>query len=318
MRRFSKIFVLGAGAIGSLSGAFLSKKNDVTLIGEKEHIQAIKSKGLRISGHIQRTFQIKAETKIKALSPNSLILLTTKAHQSEKAIEGIKKLIKKDTVILILQNGLGQEELIKKSLKKKCQILRGITYVAAEFFQPGEIRAWPNKKTVLPFNANGQRIAEILEEVGLETELAREMKKEIWRKLIVNCLIGPLTALFQIRNNEIGENNLRRVRKLLVKECLEVASQEGLNFEKDFEKKLEEKISSYKNYSSMAQDIIKGRGTEIDFLNGKIIELAKKHHLETPANEVIYHLIKFLPRMTTSTSRSCSKAFRDSKPSPVV
>lgn len=292
--RFNKIFILGAGAIGSVYGGLLSKKNDVTLIGEKEHIQAIKSKGLRISGDIRRTFRIKAERKIKALPSGSLILLTTKAHQSQKAIEGIKKLIKKDTVILILQNGLGQEELIKKSLGKECQILRGITYVAGEFFKPGKIRCWLNKKTILPLTKKGREIAEVLREAGLPVELTKEMKREIWKKLVINCLFGPLTAFFKVRNNEIAKETLKKVRKTIVKECLLVASAEGINFEKNLGKEIEEKISLYKNYSSMCQDILKGRKTEIDFLNGKIIELAKKHRLEIPANEIIYHLIKFL------------------------
>ena len=290
MKRFQKIFILGAGAIGSLFGAFLSRKNDVVLIGEKEHLKTIKARGLKINEQI---FWPKVQREIKKIPKNSLIFLTTKAHQSLKAIKSIKPIIRKDTVILVLQNGLGQEELIKKELEEKCQILRGITYLAAEFFKPGEIRTWLNKKTILPLSPEGEKIAKVLRPAGFQTEVTKEMEKEIWKKLVVNCLIGPLTALFKVRNNEIAKESLKKVRKRIVKECLQIAAAEGINFEKNFGKEIEEKISLYKNYSSMAQDILKGRKTEIDFLNGKIIELAKKHRLETPANEVIYHLIKF-------------------------
>jgi len=124
--------------------------------------------------------------------------------------------------------------------------------------------------------------------------LSKDIKKEIWKKLVVNCLLNPLTALFRVKNNEIGDRVLKPVRKKIIKECLEVAAAEGVYFNRGFEKELDEKMSFYKNYSSMCQDIMKGRKTEIDFLNGKILELAKKHRLETPANEIIYYLIKFL------------------------
>lgn len=274
-------------------GALLSRKNDVTLIGEEEHIEAIKSDGLRISGDVKETFQVKAKTRIKTIPPNSLLLLTTKAHQSQKAISQIKKLLKKDTVILVLQNGLGNEDLMKKIIGKKCKIERGIVYSASEFLEPGKIKCWL-KKTILPSNKIGKEIAHIFKEAGLEAELKEEMEKEIWKKLVVNCVLGPLAALFKIRNNEVASKPLKKVRELLIKECLEVARAEGININGNFQREFEKKISTYTNYPSMCQDIIKGKKTEIDFLNGKILELGKKHNLATPVNEVIYYLIKFL------------------------
>lgn len=290
---FNKIFVLGAGAIGSVYGALLSKKNDVTLIGEKEHILTIKSNGLRISGDINKNFKVKAEEKIRKIPPNTLILLTTKAHQTKKAIESIKKLLRKDTVILILQNGLGQEESAERAAGNKCRVLRGITLMFVEFLTPGRIKCGL-AETILPSTNEGKKIAKILKESGLRVKLSKGMKKEIWKKLVVNCLLNPLTALFKIRNNEIAAAVFKPLRKKIVKECLEVAAAEGVHFTGDFEKEIAKKLPFYKNYSSMCQDIMKGRKTEINFLNGKIAELAKKHNLETPANEIMCYLIKFL------------------------
>lgn len=291
--QFNKIFILGAGAIGSIYGALLSRKNDVTLIGEKEHILTIKSNGLRISGDINKNFKVKAEEKIRKIPPNTLLLLTTKAHQTQKAIKGIKKLLKDDTIILILQNGLGNEELVEKMVENKCRVLRGITLMFVEFLTPGRIKCGL-AETILPSTNEGKKIAKILKESGLGVKLSKDMKKEIWKKLVVNCLLNPLTALFKIRNNEIAAAVLKPVRKKIVKECLEVAAAEGIHFTGDFEKEIAKKLPFYKNYSSMCQDIMKGRKTEIDFLNGKIVNLAKKHRLEAPANETLYYLIKFL------------------------
>ena len=294
MMKFHKIFLLGAGAIGNFYGALLSKKSDVTLLGEREHIKKINSEGLKVKiGEKEEIFKIKGKEKIENIPPKTLILLTTKVHQSTGAIKSIKNLIRKDTIILILQNGLGNEDLVKRIIGKKCKVERGIVYSASEFLKPGKIKVWP-KKTILPLNKIGKEIAEIFKEAGLMVELTKEIKKEIWKKLVVNCVLGPLAALFKIRNNEVASMPLKRVRELLIKECLEAARAEGININGNFKKEFEEKISTYTNYPSMCQDIMKGKKTEIDFLNGKIIELAKKHKIQTPANEVIYYLIKFL------------------------
>jgi len=292
--RFSKIYILGAGAIGSLFGALLSQKNKVELIGEKEHILKINSQGLKVKGSINKKFYLKGNTEIKEIPENCLILLTTKAHQVKKAIEKIKNLVKNDTKILVLQNGLGQEKIIEKILTKKCEIIRAITYIACEFLKPGEIKCWIDKKTILPNTKTAKKISILFKEANLKVILTKNLKKEIWRKLIVNSLIGPLTALFQVRNHEIAKKELKKVRLEILREGVKVAEKEGIKFEKNFIERVEKKLKSYTNFSSMCQDILKKRKTEIDFLNGKIIELAKKHKIEVPINETIYHLIKFL------------------------
>jgi len=134
-----RIFVLGAGAIGSVYGAFLSKRNDVTLVGNRAHVEAVNSKGLAISGEINETFYVKADTEIREIPEKTLIVLTTKAYDSANAVEKTRRLLKKDTVILILQNGLGNEEIVRHATGGKARILRAITTMAAEFFEPGKI-----------------------------------------------------------------------------------------------------------------------------------------------------------------------------------
>ncbi|UCE44353.1 MAG: hypothetical protein JSV57_02430, partial [Candidatus Bathyarchaeota archaeon] len=145
---FKKIFILGAGAIGSSYGALLSRKNDVTLIGNIAHVHAINSSGLKLSGDVQERYCIKVETEIKEIPSNSLILLTTKAHDSTRAIEKIKNLLKEDTAILILQNGLGNKDLVKGIVGDEVKVLRGLVKIAAEFLEPGKITFW-NGETVL-------------------------------------------------------------------------------------------------------------------------------------------------------------------------
>ena len=290
---FNKIFVLGAGAVGSSYGALLSRKNDVTLIGNKARLNAINSKGLTLSGDIQERFFINAEAKIKAIPTKSLILLTTKAHDSARAIKQVKDMLKEDTVILILQNGLGNKEVVTAIVDDKVEVVRGVPKIAAEFLKPGEVTFW-NGETILEKTRTGKATAALFNECGLKARLSSEIDREIWNKLILNCVVNPLTAILQVRNNEILVDSLKQLRSRIVEECVEVGKCEGIDFQPNMNESVDKCISRYENYSSMCQDIMKGKDTEIDFINGKIVELGRKHRIPTPINEAMTCLIKFL------------------------
>lgn len=289
----SKIFILGAGAIGSVYGALLSESNDVTLIGNKAHVEAINAKGLSIVGDIEKTFRPKVDTDIRNIPQKALIILTTKAYDSAKAIEGIRKLLKKDTVILILQNGLGNEEIVRCIVGDRAKILRGVTKMASESSKPGKIRFWSGE-TIIESNEDSTKIVEIFNACGLKARLSDDIDREVWTKLVVNCVVNPLTALFRVRNCAIWGDSLKNVRHGIVRECVEVAKAEGIALPENLAVRIDKRLSSYTNFSSMYQDIVKGKKTEIDFLNGKIVDLGKKHHIQTPINEALVSLIKFL------------------------
>ena len=290
---FQKIFVLGAGAIGSFYGALLSRKNDVTLIGRRSHVEAINAKGLEISGDVQERFFVKAETKIKRIHPHSLILLTTKAHDSAKALTDTKSLLKDNTVILILQNGLGNKELVEGIVGDKIEVLRGLVIVGAEFSEPGKIIFW-NGETILEQTETSVKIAELFNESGLKTRVSNEFEREVWNKLVVNCVVNPLTAILRVRDNEIVTEALKEVRHGIIDECVRVGRAEGMVFEPDLKGLIDKSILRYINFSSMCQDLMRGKRTEIDFLNGKIVELGRRHHVPTPINETLVSLIKSL------------------------
>lgn len=299
---FDKIIILGAGAVGSVFGALLSRKNDVTLIGRKNHVETINQNNLSISGEINEVFHVKAQTKIHEIPKNTLIILTTKAHETANAIKGIRKLLRKDTVILILQNGLGNEEIVSKVANRKVKILRGVTMMAAEFFEPGKVKFWDGE-TVIEDDEVARAIAGVFNDCGLKTRITNEIKREIWCKLITNCVINPLTAIFRVRNYEIASDTLKDVRHGIIKECVEVAKAEGVILPSNIAEEIDKKIAKYANFSSMCQDILKGEKTEIDFLNGKIVELGRKHGVQTPINETLVNLIKFLEGKNGGFSR---------------
>lgn len=290
---FNKIFVLGAGAVGSVIGAQLSKKNDVTLIGNEAHVNAVKENGLSVSGNIDETFRLGADTEIREIPQQTLIFLTTKAYDSETAVKGMSRLLRKDTVILVLQNGLQNEETVKRATGNKVEVLRGITSIAAEFFRAGEIKYWAGETTI-GHNGVAEEIAAIMNNSGLKARVSNDIRNETWSKLVLNSVINPLSAIFRVRNREISTQPLAKVRHQIIRECVQVGNAEGVTFPKDLEKEVGKEIFSYTNYSSMCQDIMRGKRTEIDFLNGKIVELGARHNVPTPVNETLVHLMKFL------------------------
>ena len=289
--RTKKIIVLGAGAIGSVYGALLSRKNEVTLIGNKDHVKAIQAQGLNLIGDTCQKFRLKAESEINVIAPNTLILLTTKAKDSIQALEKTKPILRNDTIILILQNGLGNEGLVKERFGQ-VEVIRGVTDIAAEFLAPGRVHFWKGKTTIGK-SESAKEISRTFAEASLETCISEDITREIWNKLILNCVINPLTALFNVRNNEISSESLKWIRHSIIRECLTVGKAEEIELKLD-PTEVDHKISCYHNLSSMCQDIIKGKKTEIAFLNGKIVELGQKHEIPTPVNQTITSLLKFL------------------------
>ena len=290
---FQKILVLGAGAIGSTYGALLSQRSDVTLIGRKAHVDAINKNGLTLSGNVKSTFLVKAETAIKEIHSDTLILLTTKAYDAAGAVTSIKPLLRKDTVMLVLQNGLGIKDIVGRIVAGKAEVVRGLVTLAAEFFEPGKISFWQGE-TFLESTQTSERTARVFNVVGLKTKISNDMQEEIWKKLIVNCVLNPLTVILQVRNNEIIIDSLKEIRHKIIQESIAVGNAEGVSFESNLEECIERKIARYTNYSSMCQDIMKRKKTEINFLNGKIVELGRKHGIPTPVNDTLVGLIRFL------------------------
>jgi len=293
MMDFESIIILGAGAIGSTIGAFLSKKKKVTLIGRKAHVDAVNTRGLLVSGNGKERYQIASSTEVQQIPKETLIIVTTKAHDSRDSLGQIKNMIRGDSIILLLQNGIGNEEAAKQVVGSRTTVLRGVTEMASEFLEPGEIRYWSGN-TFLESNAASGEIAAIFNDCGLPTFVDFDIRKRVWNKAVVNCVVNPLSAVFRVRNNEIVSTWLKPTRHQIVTECVKVGTAEAISFPDDFADLIDAEISKYTNYSSMCQDIMKHRRTEIGFLNGKITELARRDRIPTPVNDTMVRFIRFM------------------------
>jgi 2-dehydropantoate 2-reductase len=295
-----QIIVLGAGAIGSLYGAKLAPANDVILIGRPEHAAAISSHGLRIEGIEPQTVRIPAASVIKEISPDTVILLATKVKDSATALEPIAPLVRDDTTILSLQNGLGSEQLARAALGGRGLVLRGITQFGAIFETPGAIRYMAAGYTVIEQHERSDRIAEVLTAAGLECRISANIAAEVWHKTVFNCVVNPITAIIGCEVGGIAQPGLDRLKQLVIDECVAVAATQGVTFEVDFMQQITETFAPSHNIASMLQDLRRGRATEIDYMNGAVAALGARHGVPCPVNHALTSLIKAMEAQAPS------------------
>ena len=302
-----RILIFGAGSIGSLFGGLLSRKYDVTLFGRKKHMDEIKKNGLKITGKTNHVFYPKTGTKRGG--KYDLIILTVKAYDTKKSMNTLKSIIDSNTVILSLQNGLGNEEIIANSLKNRVfssgniGVLRGITNHGVIFIKPGEIHHSGIGETVIG-EIDGKKterikkICSMFNSVGIKTRISNDIKKDVWAKTIVNSAINPITAITGLKNGYLLK--IPMLTGFMGQVCLEgvrVANKSGVFFDSDVfeETKKIAKLTSA-NRSSMLQDIESGKKTEIDFINGAIAKIGKRHGIETPLNNMLTCMVKALEK----------------------
>lgn len=298
-----KIAIIGAGAMGSLYGGILAETgNDVYFVDVfEEHVNAINDKGLSIiTGDEERNIKnVKAVVDSKDIKEKiDLIIVFVKSTLTDIGIKGNKNIISEDTVVLTLQNGMGNIEKINKYVDKD-QIIVGTSANGASFVEPGKIRHSGHGGTVLGeidgrLTDRIKKIHKVFDVEGLGgAELSESVMSLIWEKLIVNCGINPLTALTGLKNGEILENEESlRILENVVEEALEVAKAVGikLSFEDSSHCKAVAKATA-ENTSSMLADIENKRRTEIDNINGAVVRIGKKHNIETSVNSMLTDLI---------------------------
>ena len=289
-----QIFVLGAGAIGSLYGAKLSAGNDVSLIGRGEHVRAINESGLRIEGLESQTLNLRAATEVDQIGPDVLIVLTTKVADTATALKPVAKLIRDDTTIIALQNGLESDEIARAAVGNRGVVLRGITQFGAIFEQPGAIRYMVKGYTLLQDHDRSARIAEVFNAAGLDCRICPDIQTEVWRKLIFNCVVNPITTILGCRVGGITDPTLNPLKSLIVDECRAVARAEGVQVDGDLLSEINAAYAGSQNIVSMQQDLLRGRTTEIEYLNRTIVALGARHGLGCPVNEGLTRIVKAL------------------------
>ena len=288
------IVILGAGAIGSVYGARLSKQHHVTLVGGATHVEAIQRDGLVMQGLLSETLPLPAVTRLERIEPGTLILLTTKVNNNIAAIEPIVPLLPGGVTILCVQNGLYSEELVKNLVRDRALVLRAITQVGGVLVRPGVVDNTVAGYTLIEQHEQAPAIAAVLTAAGLDGRIIPDMKKEMWRKAIFNCVINPTTSLLGCEVGGIVDPQLDELKRAIIDECLAVARADGVTFDEDFVPLIDRVFVGARTIASMRQDLMKGRHTEIDHMNGAVARLGEQFGIPCPVNAALTTMIKYL------------------------
>lgn len=296
-----KIAVIGAGAMGSLYGGYLSRAGyEVYLVDIwQEHIDKINREGLVI---VESYEEIRAKpigiTNSRNLEPVDIVIIFVKSINTTSALRDNLRVIGENTIVLSLQNGYGNGEDIGEYIKKQ-NIVIGTTSHGATMLEPGKILHAGIGETHIGSLMRGTnesilKVEETLEKAGFETTISDNVMKLIWSKLFVNVGINALTAILEIKNGKLLEfDETIQLMKGAVLEAVQVANRLGLDFDERevIKNVLNVAKSTYENQSSMLQDIKKGRKTEIDKINGAVVKEGENLGIDTPINEVLTRLI---------------------------
>lgn len=300
-----KTVIVGAGAMGSLFGGLLSLSGqEVWLVDVwKEHIDAIRSKGLAIEEKGEtRNITVNATTDVRSAGKADLVLYFVKTYHTEKAVKDSLVLQKDDTLFLTLQNGLGNEETICRQVDHK-KVILGVTGQGATLLGPGKIRHGGRGKTYVG-ELDGEmtnRLAQIVQmfmKAGIQTDASSHIHDLVWEKLLINVGINPLAAILEIKNGQLLDHpETLRLMEGLVSEATEVARKKGVRIVENPMERVKTVIEATReNRCSMGQDLDRKRKTEIDAINGAVVREAERLGISVPYNRMITDLIKVIEK----------------------
>lgn len=296
-----KICIVGPGAMGCLFGAFLIKSKEEVYFLDKneERAKKISANGLKVEG--LSNFSVKALAKSKAdeIGPCDLVIVCVKSYDSEAAIKNARGLIKDDTIVLTLQNGINNIQTLSEIAGAE-KVVGGVTSHGATLLDAGVIRHAGKGETIIG-KADGKilgavrNISNLLNKAGFETKISKDINSLIWSKLIINVGINALTAITRLNNGRLIEyDGTKEIMRCAVLEAVKVAKKKRIKLIYDDPVQKTENVceATKGNISSMLQDILRGKRTEIDYINGAIVRQGRNLGIPTPVNSVLADLVK--------------------------
>jgi len=300
-----RVAIIGTGAIGCLLGGMLKEGGmDVILIGRNEQTVTVisRQRGVIIDdGGASRLVEITATLDHRFVERADLVVLAVKAYDTTDAVRGIKGMLNPETVLLTLQNGLGNIEAADEILGPG-HVLAGTTSHGSNVVAPGHVRHAGAGETRIgevsgAMSDRAQEIARALTSAGFATEAVKHILGYVWLKAIVNAAINPLTALLRVSNGALAEMpEARGVMAGVAAEGVLAAQAAGVRLpcNDPYKKALDVCKATGENLSSMLQDVLRNRRTEIDQINGAIAERAARAGLAAVHTRTLHALVKAL------------------------
>lgn len=300
--RKKKVCILGSGAMGCLYGGALASDPslDVWFIARDEKKSSfLNEQGITILEEgMEKKIPVRSFPSGDGFFEPDYLLVFVKAHQTADAFRENRSLFTDHTRVLTLQNGLGGSEFFKEHVDHSL-LSAGISNHNSTLLSPGRILHGGRGRSILgelfpEGKACAREFALLFRNSFIPVEYSSDIRRSIWEKLLVNLAINPLTMLYQVKNGQIlQQESLRNEAEVLVKEALCIAAAEGIKFEEEeaLTHVFQVAEATSEGRSSMLQDRLLGRKTEIDAINGAVIALARKHGIALPHNDRIVSLV---------------------------
>jgi 2-dehydropantoate 2-reductase len=302
MRELLKFGVMGAGAVGCYYGGMLARAgHPVVLVARPGHVQAMVRHGLRLQ---TRTFDeqvpLLASTGASALQHADVVLLCVKSGDTAAAGQLMKPYLRPDALVLCFQNGVDNAERLREVLPQR--VAAAVVYVAAEMAGDGHVRHNGRGELLMDASVGDSHVVQAFAAAGVAAELSSNVRGALWTKLVLNCAYNAISAISQLPYGKTAHAaGIQDVMRDVVAECLAVAHAEGVTLMGDVQaavRKIAETMPGQQ--SSTAQDLARGKPTEIDYLNGFIVQRGEALGLATPANRVLWALVKLLEKKNTN------------------
>ena len=301
---YENIAVMGAGAVGCYFGAMLARSGaQVRLIGRPALVDAVTRDGLRFEGiDFKGRIALSAMTDPAGVAGAGLVLFSVKSADTETAGRAIAPHLAPGAIVLSLQNGVDNVERLRAQIANV--VVPTVVYVAAEIPAPGVLRHNGRGDLVIgevsPDESGEALIADLaayLSGANIPTRVSDNIEGELWWKLTLNCAYNAVSALGRSRYGPMmAMPQIRQVISEAVREIIALADARGVRIAMPdpVEAVLRFGDSVPQAISSTAQDLERGRPTEIDYLNGYVVRECDARGLSAPVNRTLHALIKLL------------------------
>jgi 2-dehydropantoate 2-reductase len=297
-----KIGVVGAGGVGGYYGARLASAGaEVGLIARGDHLAAIRERGLRVRADDgDFTVRIAASDDPAEIGPSDAVLFCVKSYDTDQAAGLLGPLLKPETGVVSLQNGVDNEEKIAARIGPE-HVLGGVSFILAHIAEPGVVEQVGSRRRVIFGELDGsrtERVTRLLAEfrrAEIDSDLADDIRVVLWDKFAYLCALAGLTALTRLPIDELlAVPETRNLFRQVVREVALVARAEGVELADDI---VDQKTAfagtlGPGSYSSLHHDLMTGHRLELDALHGELTRRAARHAIPVPVSGTIYSLLR--------------------------
>lgn len=301
-QNWPRVAVVGAGAVGGYFGGMLARAGaPVVMIGRAAFVEVVKKNGLFLDAvQFKESVRVEASTELNDVRGAEMVLFCVKTTDNAATASALAPLLAPGALVVSMQNGVDNAEQIRAA--SGIDALSAVVYVAASVPEPGRVKHVGRGDLVIgPRNAQTERIASVFERAGVGCRISDNIAGELWTKLTWNCALNAVSALGRAKYGQIAASaDARKVVETLVYEVLAVAKAADVR-PPGFEDPQVALAGSFKiatqmaeALSSTAQDMNRGKRTEIDSLNGYISRRGAELGVPTPVNHALYALVKLV------------------------